>query len=650
MHAAAPYAEAMQDKPASQFEFRLHGTGPDGPTEFGCVAPDEATALSLASANGMIDVTIKSAVPLAEDKQPGAWLERIRGNPLLGPDWLPMAETIAQASEAVRRRGFWRMNTYPRHTGGDPAPAPYVQGLVEWSGEHYLEVGGLATGPDWTDSETHAALTLLGWSSGSEDSGANLTRHFDTTWTGLSVSESVLSLFASVYGFTLDVPVSFDGTDEIRQVARQRLEVVSEPDVVITPGYDRPNPTIRDRVGDGDTKSSLTAGHETDFGDDLSERSRDAIRQTVESLGFSRNTADSVMSEFERQFFDGPPSHDLDGVCEPAEEAEPILDVVQVRALLERSSEELAHLSRAAQALESMTAGREHVDDFVELWAVLAATNPQQRLDWHSSCSNYCILNHTMTRVLVAACSSDEGTVRSLREDSCVLVRRAAEGRELAVPQYDSSMRKRARSKNSACGPTCERGVEDMRRTLADAGLRSLQLDPAIAGDIRKFDIWHWATQPSPSPLHDYQPLNHDYLRGPIPDQFSLSHGGHGANSHSLNVRLATGAFAMHGQTAWGGAYTGAPPSTPKWLAICQVADALVAGAGFEWLPSRFARRRWLVTFSDLRKTANVPVSMWGIEWIGEGEPPEGIPRNSCVPSPDELVKRLQGIRAAEQL
>ena len=110
----------MQGELTPQFNYRMHGTGPDGPAEFGCVAPNEATALSLASANGMTDVTIDSVVPLAQDEQPSAWRERIRGNPLLGPDWLPMAKTIAEASESVRRRGFWRMNTYPRHTGGDP--------------------------------------------------------------------------------------------------------------------------------------------------------------------------------------------------------------------------------------------------------------------------------------------------------------------------------------------------------------------------------------------------------------------------------------------------------------------------------------------------------------------------------------------------
>lgn len=633
----------MKGESTSLFVYEVHGTGPDGPAVFGCVAPDEKAALDLASANGMAGLSIESSAPVAGDKTPEAWRERIRDNLLLGPDWMPLADTIAEVSESVRRRGFWRMNTYPDHTGGDPAPAPYVQALVEWSGEHYLEVGGLATGPDWTSSETFAALTLLGWSSASEKSRANLTRSLDTTWTGPAVAESVLSLFASVYGFSLEVPVSFDGTDEIRRIAREHLDIVSEPDVLITPGRGS-----RLETGIPDEATSTADNVARDAGDELSIRSRDAIRSAAIDIGLAAPIAEQIVVEFERQFFDGPPSHALDGVCEPADEVEPILDVVQVKTLLERSGEELDHLKRAAQTLESMAARREHVDDFVELWAVLAATNPQQRLDWHVDCSNYCVLNHAMSRILVAACSSDEGTVRSLREDSCVLVRQAAEGRELAVPQYDPSMRQRARSENSACGPTCERGVDDMRRTLAHASLRSPQLDPAIAGDARKFDIWNWATQPSPSPLHDYQPLTHYYLRGPIPDQFSLSHAGHGANSYSLNVRLATGVVAVHGQTGWGGAYTGAPPSTPQWLAICEVADLLIANRDVAWQPHRFARSSWLVTFSDFRETANMPASTWGIEWIGVGEPPVKTPPTRCFSAVNEVVAVLENLLAAE--
>ena len=529
-------------------------------------------------------------------------------------------------------------------TNSDPAPAPYVQGLVEWSGEHYLEVGGLATGPDWTNSETHAALTLLGWSSGSEDSGANLTRHFDTTWTGLAVSESVLSLFASIYGFTLDVPVSFDGTDEIRKIARHWPAVVSEPDVVITPGYDRPITSVSLPESEVDDESEPMMGHARDFGDDLSASSRDAIRDAVESLGFSRHIADFVVTEFERQFFDGPPSHDLDGVCEPAEEADPILDVVQVKTLLERSNEELDHLGRAAQALESMTAQREHVDDFVELWAVLAATNPKQSLDAHTRCTNSCILNHTLTRLLVAACSDDAETVFALKYDSCALVRVAAQGRTITDTIAQNTNLERKRAEASGCGTACENGYRDLTTALAHASLKIPVVPLVIAQDVRKFDVWQWATQATPTAMGDYHPGHFEYLRGPVPDQFALSNGGHGANSYSLNIRLAVGDVAMLAQTHWGGAYTGAPPSTPQWLAMCEVAERLTRFADTTWNPRRWNRRSWLVTFSDFRDGGPVPVGAWGLEWIGEGEPPNGGPRRSSAVSTEQVAALLEKV------
>lgn len=207
-----------------------------------------------------------------------------------------------------------------------------------------------------------------------------------------------------------------------------------------------------------------------------------------------------------------------------------------------------------------------------------------------------------------------------------------------------------ARTNNSECGQTCDQGFRDMTWMLTLVGLKTPKIGPAIEHDLRKFDIWHWATQPSPPALHDYQTLSHEYLRGPVPDQFSLSHAGHGANSYSLNIRLAAGNVAMHAQTGWGGAYTGAPPSTPEWLAICSVAEQLIETAANTRRSRGFVRRSWLVTFSDFRDSELVPVGAWGLEWIGEGTPPNGVPSNSSATSPDQLDALLRIIRETSEL
>jgi hypothetical protein len=53
----------MNGEPNSLFVFKIHGTGPDGPAEFGCFAPDEKTGLALAFGYGLAALSMKSSVP-----------------------------------------------------------------------------------------------------------------------------------------------------------------------------------------------------------------------------------------------------------------------------------------------------------------------------------------------------------------------------------------------------------------------------------------------------------------------------------------------------------------------------------------------------------------------------------------------------------
>ena len=87
-------------------------------------------------------------------------------------------------------------------------------------------------------------------------------------------------------------------------------------------------------------------------------------------------------------------------------------------------------------------------------------------------------------------------------------------------------------------------------------GLEYPPLTVEFEEEIIEFGYWHWATQPFPTRWQDYS-LNEsvEYLRGPVPDQYSLNHAGHGINSYSINFRHVLGNIAIFAQSPYGGGY-----------------------------------------------------------------------------------------------
>lgn len=83
---------------------------------------------------------------------------------------------------------------------------------------------------------------------------------------------------------------------------------------------------------------------------------------------------------------------------------------------------------------------------------------------------------------------------------------------------------------------------------------------------LTEYREWHWATQPTPAPIDDYSLTNTvEYLKGPVRDQYSVSHDGHGINSYSLNFRHVSGELAIIAQTAWGGVYGDRARDSEDW-------------------------------------------------------------------------------------
>ena len=127
---------------------------------------------------------------------------------------------------------------------------------------------------------------------------------------------------------------------------------------------------------------------------------------------------------------------------------------------------------------------------------------------------------------------------------------------------------------------------------------------PAIATfferDITNYGNWNWATQPYPHRNQDYLMESVEYLKTPIPDQYSLNHAGHGVNSYSLNFRCAIGNIAIFAQVGWGGAYMDSKAQANRWDETQQmVSHILLRNSDFE--SNEIKMRKFLIVHSDFR-------------------------------------------------
>jgi hypothetical protein len=116
-----------------------------------------------------------------------------------------------------------------------------------------------------------------------------------------------------------------------------------------------------------------------------------------------------------------------------------------------------------------------------------------------------------------------------------------------------------------------------------------------------EFGDWHWATQPFPTRWQDYSMLETvEYLKGPIPDQYSLNHAGHGINSYSLNFRFALGDLAIFAQTGWGGAYMDSDEQMNAWDELQGRLSHLLINSPVDGFDSSYIRK-YLIVYSDFR-------------------------------------------------
>jgi hypothetical protein len=149
------------------------------------------------------------------------------------------------------------------------------------------------------------------------------------------------------------------------------------------------------------------------------------------------------------------------------------------------------------------------------------------------------------------------------------------------------------------CNTDIERHSPD--DVFFDLGMDIPPVTQRFDEEIAEFGNWQWATQPFPTRWQDYM-MNEtvEYLKGPVPDQYSLNHAGHGVNSYSLNFRFALGDLAIFAQTGWGGAYMQTDDQVRRWDELQQSLCEIMLGAPLDGFDSSYIRK-YLIVYSDFR-------------------------------------------------
>lgn len=99
--------------------------------------------------------------------------------------------------------------------------------------------------------------------------------------------------------------------------------------------------------------------------------------------------------------------------------------------------------------------------------------------------------------------------------------------------------------------------MADLQATFAAANLPILPVPAALAPLLVRQDEWLWSTRDiDRMEMYMFREYPSEAVRARVPDYLAISHGGHGANSYSINVHLVHGPLALFTQTLWGGFYT----------------------------------------------------------------------------------------------
>ena len=164
---------------------------------------------------------------------------------------------------------------------------------------------------------------------------------------------------------------------------------------------------------------------------------------------------------------------------------------------------------------------------------------------------------------------------------------------------FKSEYSRSLEGKDCPCNPAAAIEFVDRFQSITEFALPVV--DGELLDRVRDNSPYFWATQPFPVAIDDYlMDSIIEYLQSSIPDQFAISHAGHGINSYSLNYRYALGSIAILAQVSWGGAYGDIEEDGAEWMRVLEEIDSIT-----EMNPAAysdgFKQRDYLILLSRFR-------------------------------------------------
>lgn len=236
-----------------------------------------------------------------------------------------------------------------------------------------------------------------------------------------------------------------------------------------------------------------------------------------------------------------------------------------------------------------------------------------------NSMSNFIYHENINVRALSAAVTVNDVELDKLSFDPCLLVRFAVSknghSSSMSLQRLDSDpyLLKFNQSDHSSyeissganlfptdCNCQTSDIYEEFGEYFQEKDMFVPDIPNGLVGHLRNFSELSWTTQPQPLPRDDYLLNSAEYLKGIIPDQYVISHWGHGVNSYSLNLRMAVGDLAILSQVGWGGIYANPSRDLERWNNAATWIDEIVQSMKTESNPG-FHQRKYLIVHSSFR-------------------------------------------------
>ncbi|MGZ0212238.1 MAG: hypothetical protein ACKVI4_07140 [Actinomycetales bacterium] len=596
---------------------------------FGCRAETEYEAEKLVRAAGHREYLLFDNRELEAHETSAAATERILENPFLGALWVPLVDAIDVATGYLRPGVFWTLDCYSRAHNYNAYASPFAQAILEHDGSLHIEVCGRNDKSNPIVAEQLEALEFLGWAAPAlpeeVDIGVlpNPWRVLDAGWNGRRVAELILEALTIVYRVVEADLFNFGESLEESLTNLGTLERIDGPIFGIP--NTRPSRAAEQTavaVAEAEAGPSKLPPEPYPFG--LSNAHMTSIWAALDAiesgdLGESFDTRDDFLLEnFGNIPFSGLPE---------------LLALHPRAAHFASRMEKLTHLLEKLKDHPPANASMSDIAMSLDEFILSRAGEYERELPFLSDVS---------LRVIAALSRSDHELLSALAWDTCSMVRFAAAGNpdtpaDLLIslrgdPVWE--VREEARKNRAAGVSSSSIRVEQLavaRLAGADCACGSDSASEQMMSWFRRMKLvppfppakhlslmlaqqseLSWATQPMPLAMDDYMFSTVDYLRGPVPDQFAVSHAGHGANSYSINLRVVLGQVALLAQSSWGGAFTDPVAAAESWQEVRSVYLWILRRT--EKLPSSKAHvRERVVTYSNFRG------NQWTVERLVDG-------------------------------